>query len=87
MTSNKIKKLIKYYLKGYTLTEINMVFNLEDEELRIFLNSLSPDIVKRHNKNLRMRIYRMYKNGYSVKVINLATGISSNTIRDILYFN
>ena len=87
MTLNKIKRLIKYYLKGYTLTEINMVFNLKDEELRIFLNSLSPDIVKKHNKNLRMRIYRLYRDGYSVKVINLATGISSNTIRNILYFN
>lgn len=77
--------VVTFYIQGYTLTELIFVFSLKEEDLQNLFDELTPKVVKKHNKNLYKRILKMNKQGYPVKAINQITGISSNTIWNMIY--
>lgn len=77
--------VVTFYIQGYTLTELIYVFSLKEEDLQNLFDELTPKVVKKHNKNLHKRILKMNKQGYPVKAINQITGISSNTIWNMIY--
>ena len=79
-----MKNILDLYKEGYTVAEIKAMKGLSDKETEEFVSAIKSEDLAIHKDAIKNRIIEMYKNGYSINVINKKTSASISIIKKIL---